>query len=76
MSDLDKESKELFSTNPLKGKKTLQRMKNVVREAPIIGTALDVVDIKGYCAGNWKCSNWCWISVIRYKSSKSVASKV
>ena len=32
MSDLDKESKELFSTNR---KKTLQRMKNVVREAPM-----------------------------------------
>lgn len=54
MSDLDKESKELFSTNPLKGKKTLQRMKNVVREAPVIGTALDVVDIgKDVIAGNW-----------------------
>ena len=54
MSDLDKESKELFSTNPLKGEKTLQRMKNVVREAPIIGTALDVVDIgKDIVAGNW-----------------------
>ena len=38
-------AEKTYTTNPLKGKETLKRLKGALRNAPIIGTVADVVDI-------------------------------
>ena len=38
-------TEKTYTTNPLKGKKTLKRLKTALRNAPVIGTVADVVDI-------------------------------
>ena len=38
-------AEKTYTTNPLKGKETLKRLKDVLRNAPVIGTVADVVDI-------------------------------
>ena len=41
----ESETEKAFSSNPLKGKQTVKRLKNVARNVPILGTAFDVADI-------------------------------
>ena len=38
-------TEKTYTTNPLKGKETLKRLKGALRNAPVIGTVADVVDI-------------------------------
>ena len=38
-------AEKTYTTNPLKGKETLKRLKGALRNAPVIGTVADVVDI-------------------------------
>lgn len=38
-------TEKTYTTNPLKGKETLKRLKTALRNAPVIGTVADVVDI-------------------------------
>ena len=38
-------AEKTYTTNPLKGKETLKRLKTTLRNAPVIGTVADVIDI-------------------------------
>ena len=47
-------AEKTYTTNPFKGKKTLKRLKNVVRNAPVVGTLIDIADIgKSLITGNY-----------------------
>ena len=41
----EKSSEKKLTSNPFKAEKTIGRIKNVLRNAPVIGTVADVVDI-------------------------------
>ena len=48
------ETEKAFSSNPFKSKKTFKRIKNVVRNAPVTGTVIDIADIgKSLLTGNY-----------------------
>jgi len=48
------ETEKAFSSNPLEGKQTVKRLKNVVRNAPVTGTLIDIADIgKSLLTGNY-----------------------
>ena len=48
------QTEKAFRSNPLEGKQTVKRLKNVVRNAPVTGTLIDIADIgKSLLTGNY-----------------------